>query len=119
MQQYGSTVSIVHAIEPEPRESITWDPLPRELDRRRIEAEQEMGRLGEEARIKDLNPRSRPCGSLYRTSLGPRSRTIHPVQTDFVVFVAFLLNSQAACTSEPDTVPPAPPDKQLCCGSEL
>jgi nucleotide-binding universal stress UspA family protein len=56
VRQYGSTVSIVHAIEPEPRESITWDPLPRELNRRRIEAEQEMRRLGEEARIKDLNP---------------------------------------------------------------
>src|SRR6266568_2334829 len=51
-----SMVSIVHAILPEPRESITWDPLPREFDRQRLEAEQEMGRLAEEAVIKDLNP---------------------------------------------------------------
>ena len=56
VRQFGSTLSIVHAIEPEPRESITWDPLPRELDRRRIEAEQEMRRLSQEARITGLNP---------------------------------------------------------------
>jgi nucleotide-binding universal stress UspA family protein len=56
VRRYSSTVSIVHAIQPQPRESITWDPLPRELDRRRLEAEQEMRRFGEEARIKDLNP---------------------------------------------------------------
>jgi nucleotide-binding universal stress UspA family protein len=56
VRRYSSTVSIVHAIQPQHRESITWDPLPRELDRRRLEAEQEMRRFGEEARIKDLNP---------------------------------------------------------------
>ena len=56
VRRYCSMVSIVHAILPEARESITWDPLPRELDRERLEAEQEMGRLAEEARIKDLNP---------------------------------------------------------------
>jgi len=56
VRRYGSTLSIVHAIEPEPRESIAWDPLPRELDRRRIEAEQEMRGLSEEAPIKALNP---------------------------------------------------------------
>jgi nucleotide-binding universal stress UspA family protein len=56
VRRYRSALSIVHAIRPEPRESITWDPLPRELDRQRLEAEQEMGRLAEEAVIKDLNP---------------------------------------------------------------
>jgi len=56
VRRYGSMVSIVHAILPETRESITWDPLPRELDRQRLEAEQQMGRLTEEARVKDLNP---------------------------------------------------------------
>jgi nucleotide-binding universal stress UspA family protein len=56
VRRYGSEVSIVHAIPPVPREAITWDPLPRELDRQRLEAEQEMRRLAEETRIKDLNP---------------------------------------------------------------
>lgn len=56
VRRYRSMVSIVHAILPETRESITWDPLPRELDRQRLEAEQEMARLAKEARIKDLNP---------------------------------------------------------------
>ncbi len=56
VRRYGSEVSIVHAIPPEPRESITWDPLPRELNRQRLDAEQEMGRLAAEAPIKDLNP---------------------------------------------------------------
>ena len=56
VRRYGSMVSIVHAILPETRESITWDPLPRELDRQRLEAEQQMGHLTEEARVKDLNP---------------------------------------------------------------
>jgi nucleotide-binding universal stress UspA family protein len=56
VRRYGSEVSLVHAIPPEPRESITWDPLPRELDRQRLDAEQEMGRLAAEAPIKELNP---------------------------------------------------------------
>lgn len=56
VRRYGSEVSIVHAIPPVPRESITWDPVPREFDRQRLEAEQEMRRLAEETRIKDLNP---------------------------------------------------------------
>lgn len=56
VRHYRAMVSIVHAIQPEPRESITWDPLPRELDRQRRETEQEMRRLAEEAHIKELNP---------------------------------------------------------------
>src|SRR6202162_2604689 len=56
VRRYGSEVSIVHAIPPEPRVSITWGPLPRERDHQRLEAEQEMRRLAEETRIKDLNP---------------------------------------------------------------
>jgi nucleotide-binding universal stress UspA family protein len=40
---------------PEPREPIPLDALPRELNRRRLEAEQEMKNFGEEARIDDLN----------------------------------------------------------------
>ncbi len=56
VRRYGSMVSIVHAILPETRESITWDPLPRDLDRQRLEAEQQMGRLTGEARVKELDP---------------------------------------------------------------
>jgi nucleotide-binding universal stress UspA family protein len=56
VRRYGAALTIVHAIPPEPRESITGDPLPRELNRQRLEAEREMRRLAEEGRIKDLNP---------------------------------------------------------------
>ncbi len=56
VRRYRSKLSIVHAIPLEVRETITWDPLPRELDRQRLDAEEEMGRLAEEARIKDINP---------------------------------------------------------------
>jgi nucleotide-binding universal stress UspA family protein len=55
-RRYGSLVSIVHAIPPEPRESITWEPLPRELDRERLQVEKEMGWLAEESFVKDLHP---------------------------------------------------------------
>lgn len=54
-RRYGSELSIVHAISPAPRDQIPLEPLPRELNRRRLEAEQEMKNLGEEARIDDLN----------------------------------------------------------------
>lgn len=54
--RYSSALWIVHAIPPEPRELITMDPLLRELDRPRLEAEQQMKRLGEKARMNDLNP---------------------------------------------------------------
>lgn len=56
VRRYGSMLSIVNVILPETRESITWDPLPPELDRQRLEAEQAMRRLAEEERIKTLNP---------------------------------------------------------------
>jgi nucleotide-binding universal stress UspA family protein len=53
-RRYGSEISIVHAIPPEPRESVTMDPLSRELNRARLEAEQEMQRLVLEAHLKDF-----------------------------------------------------------------
>ena len=56
VRRYRSRLSIVHAIPPEVRETITWDPLPPELDRQRLEAGQEMGRLAKDAHIKEFNP---------------------------------------------------------------
>lgn len=53
-RQYGSALSIVHALLPAPRDPIPLDVLPRGLNRRRLEAEQEMKNLGEKARIDDL-----------------------------------------------------------------
>jgi nucleotide-binding universal stress UspA family protein len=54
-RRYSSALSIVHAVVPEPREPIPLDALPRELNRRWLEAEQEMKNLDGEARIDDLN----------------------------------------------------------------
>lgn len=52
--RYASDLFIVHATDPEPREAIPMDPLPRELDRRSMEAERQMKRLGKSAKLKDL-----------------------------------------------------------------
>lgn len=52
--RYMSDLFIVHATVPEPREPIPMDPLPRELDRPRMEGERQMKRLGKSARLKDL-----------------------------------------------------------------
>jgi len=52
--RYASDLFIVHAAEAEPREAIPMDPLPRELDRARIEAERQMKRLGRTSKLKDL-----------------------------------------------------------------
>lgn len=43
---YGSQVTLVHALASEPRESVPMDS-PRELDRRRVEAEEKMKYLAE------------------------------------------------------------------------
>lgn len=56
VQRFGSEMSIVNVIPQETRDMIIWGPLPRELDRQRLEAEQEMARLAAEARIEDVNP---------------------------------------------------------------
>lgn len=54
-RRYGSALSVVHAIPPEPRDQIPLGPLPRELNRRRLEAEEEMKHLGEKVQMKDLD----------------------------------------------------------------
>ena len=54
-RRYGATLSVVHAIPPEPRDAIPLEPLPRELNRPRLEAEEQMKHLGETAKMKDLN----------------------------------------------------------------
>ncbi len=56
-RRYGSALSVVHAIPPEPREQIPLEPLPTELDRRRLEAEEQMRQLGKKVRMNDLNHR--------------------------------------------------------------
>jgi nucleotide-binding universal stress UspA family protein len=53
-RRYGSALSVVHAIPPEQGEPIPLDPLPRELDRRQLEAEEQMKHLGQKAQINDI-----------------------------------------------------------------
>lgn len=53
--RYGAELFVVHAIEPEPREAIPLDPLPRELDRERLSAEKEMKRFVKNSRLKDFS----------------------------------------------------------------
>jgi nucleotide-binding universal stress UspA family protein len=55
-RRYSSALSIMHAIPLEPREQIPLEPLPKELNRRRLEAEDKMKQLGETARMSDLKP---------------------------------------------------------------
>jgi nucleotide-binding universal stress UspA family protein len=54
-RRYGAEISLVHAIAPGPRETIPMDPLPRQLDRERLQAEREMQRLELEVELKDLS----------------------------------------------------------------
>ncbi|MGA9544960.1 MAG: universal stress protein [Candidatus Sulfotelmatobacter sp.] len=54
-RRYGSRLSVLHALPPAARDQIPLEPLPRELNRRRLEAEEQMKRLGETVQMKDLN----------------------------------------------------------------
>lgn len=53
-KRFGAEIALVHAIPPEPREPVPMDPLPRELDRHRIEAEQKIKELAEESHLQDF-----------------------------------------------------------------
>src|SRR5271165_1481860 len=53
-RRYGSVLSVVNAIPPEPRDKIPLEALPRELNRPWVEAEQEMETLGKQACIQDV-----------------------------------------------------------------
>ncbi len=53
-RRYGSTLSVVKAVPPEPRDQIPLESLPRELNRPWLEAKQQMKSLGEDTRIKDV-----------------------------------------------------------------
>jgi nucleotide-binding universal stress UspA family protein len=52
-RQYGSVLSVVHVIPPEPRDPIPLEPLPRQLNRLWLDAEQKLKTLG--ARLNDLD----------------------------------------------------------------
>jgi nucleotide-binding universal stress UspA family protein len=51
--RYGSALSVVHVIPPEPRDRIPLEPLPRQLNRRRLDAEEQLKNLG--ARMNNLD----------------------------------------------------------------
>ncbi|MGD1024200.1 MAG: universal stress protein [Candidatus Sulfotelmatobacter sp.] len=53
-RRHGSMLSVMHAIPAEPHDRIPIGPLPRELDRRRLEAESQLSLLEEQAPFKDL-----------------------------------------------------------------
>ena len=53
-RRYGSEISVVHAISPEPRDPVPLEPLPRELNRKLLDAEQKMRRLEQESHLKDI-----------------------------------------------------------------
>ncbi|MGA7399139.1 MAG: universal stress protein [Candidatus Sulfotelmatobacter sp.] len=53
-RRHGSMLSVMHAIPAEPHDRIPIGPLPRELDRHRLEAENQLQHLGEQALLKDL-----------------------------------------------------------------
>ena len=56
-RRYRSEISVVHAIPPEPRDQIPLEPLPPQLNRRRLEAEQQMKSLSDDIPMSDLNHR--------------------------------------------------------------
>jgi nucleotide-binding universal stress UspA family protein len=60
--QHRSRLYVVHALHPPVRQSVPLDPLPRELDRERLEAERKMSALENDPRIRVV-----PHISLMRT----------------------------------------------------
>jgi nucleotide-binding universal stress UspA family protein len=52
--RYGAELFMAHVLPAEPREFVPMDPLPRELDRKRTDAEQQMKRLLNFAHLKHL-----------------------------------------------------------------
>jgi nucleotide-binding universal stress UspA family protein len=54
-RQHSSQLFVVHALEPELRRSVPLDPLPRELNRQRIEAERHMNSLENDPRMKAVS----------------------------------------------------------------
>ena len=53
--RYESEVFLLHATEPQPREAIPMDPLPRELDRERLQAERQIKHLTKSAKFKHIS----------------------------------------------------------------
>ncbi len=53
-RRYGSNLSVIHALPPSPRDQIPLEPLPRELNRRRLEAEEQMKHLSEKVQMKEI-----------------------------------------------------------------
>lgn len=48
-RRYGAEVTLMHAVAPEPRRPVPLDPLPGEMNREQLEAEEEMDRLAQAA----------------------------------------------------------------------
>ncbi len=53
--RYTSEVFVLHATEPQPREAIPMDPLPRELDRERLQAERQIRHLTKSSKFKHIS----------------------------------------------------------------
>jgi nucleotide-binding universal stress UspA family protein len=53
-RRYGSALSIVHAVRPEAHERIPIGPLPHELDRQKLDAEEQMRLLGKNPSVAGL-----------------------------------------------------------------
>lgn len=53
-RRHGSMLSVMHAIPAEPHDRIPIGPLPRELDRRRLDAESHLSVLEKQTQFKDL-----------------------------------------------------------------
>ena len=53
-RRYGSEISVVHVLPAAPRDQIPLEALPKELNRCRLEAEDNMRQIGETGRMNDL-----------------------------------------------------------------
>ena len=81
-RRYGSEISVIHAIPPEPRRSIPLDPLPEELNREQLQAREEMSALENEVDFRDSHHNNR---IIFGNPAGVLAATIEREQPDLVI----------------------------------
>ena len=79
---YGSEISLIHAIPPEPRQPVPLDPLPGELNREQLQAREEMSALENEFDFRDSHHKNE---IIFGNPADVLAATIEREQPDLVI----------------------------------